>query len=107
MLDLRHSPVKEAVLSPRDDQGRHALARALSVGDVNQLGRNTRQAQRRRTVTPQSVAQHGEPVSLVIVEAQGAVSDEGAEGAVLFGQIGDSACVAFVAPRGEGDGAET
>ena len=30
----------------------HTLARALSVDEVNQLGRNTGQAQRLRTVTP-------------------------------------------------------
>ena len=65
--------------------------RALSVGDVNQLGYDTRQAQRRRTVMPQSVARHGEPASLLVVDAQRAVPDVGAEGAVLFGQIGDTA----------------
>ena len=31
---------------------RHTLARALSVDEVNQLGRDTGQAERLRTVTP-------------------------------------------------------
>ena len=51
--------------------------------------------------TSQSVSQHGESTSLVIVEAQRAAPDLGAEGAVLFEQIADRVRVALVEPRGE------
>src|SRR5260221_14195755 len=53
MLGLQHSPAKEAAMSPTElIKVRDALARALSVVDVNQLGRDTGQAVRLRTVTP-------------------------------------------------------
>ena len=53
MLGLRHQPAKEAALSLTElTNSRDVLARALSSAGVNQLGRETGQAQRLRTVTP-------------------------------------------------------
>ena len=56
MLGLPHQPAKGAALSTLSTteltKVRDALARALSVEDINQLGRETGQAQRLRTVTP-------------------------------------------------------
>lgn len=54
-----------------------------------------------------AVPRHGEPTSLVIVEVQRAVPDLGAEGTVLFEQIGDGVRVALVEPRGEGEEGKT
>ena len=68
----------------------------------NRVGRD--EARQAAQASPsQSVAQHGEPASLVIVEAERAASDLGAEGPVLFEQIGDSVRFAVVEPRGEGE----
>src|SRR5207247_11033919 len=55
-LGLPHQPVRRLPLSTLSTteliKVRNALARALSVDDVNQLGRDTGQATRLRTVTP-------------------------------------------------------
>jgi len=56
MLGLPHQPVRRLPLSTLSTteliKVRDALARALSGDDVNQLGRDTGQAKRLRTVTP-------------------------------------------------------
>ena len=53
MLGLPHSPAREAAMSPTElTKVRDALAGALSVDEVNQVGRETGQAIRLRTVTP-------------------------------------------------------
>jgi hypothetical protein len=53
MLGLPRQPAKEAALSLTElTKFRDRLARALSSADVNQLGRETGQAKRLRTVTP-------------------------------------------------------
>ena len=63
----------------------------------------TRLARLRRRARPSRRRQHGEPASLVIVEPERVASDLGAEGAVLFEQIGDRVRVVLLEPRGEGD----
>ena len=74
----------------------------LAMPAENRVGRD--EARQAAQASPsQSVAQHGEPASLVIVEAERAASDLGAEGPVLFEQIGDSVRFAVVEPRGEGE----
>jgi hypothetical protein len=53
MLGLRHQPAKEAALSLAElTKSRDVLAHVLSIAGVNQLGRETGQAKRLRTVTP-------------------------------------------------------
>jgi hypothetical protein len=56
MLGLRHQPAEETPMptlsTPELTKLSHTLARALSIDQVNQLGRDTGQAERLRTVTP-------------------------------------------------------
>ena len=56
MLGFPHQPAEETALPtlsmPELTKLSHTLARALSVDEVNQLGRHTGQAQRLRRVTP-------------------------------------------------------
>jgi hypothetical protein len=65
MAGLRHQPAKEAALPLTEHtKSRDVLARARSIADVNQLGRETGQAKRLRTVTPRRLF-------LAVVSAQG------------------------------------
>jgi hypothetical protein len=56
MLWLPHQPAEETPMptlsTPELTKLSHTLARALSIDQVNQLGRDTGQAERLRTVTP-------------------------------------------------------
>ena len=68
MLGLRHQPAKEAALSPTAlTKVRDALARALSVDDVNQLGRDTGSAPYWRTPAA--------PIPIAIVASDGYAPD--------------------------------
>ncbi len=81
---------------------RLSVQRQLDSAAEKRVGRDEAR-QGVQASTSQSVPQYGEPTSLVIIEAVRAVPELGAEGAVLFEQIGDRVRVASVEPRGEGE----